>query len=96
MNVFSGHNLRVRSERHSVCVTDLPKLKSSGSSMPSNDLFVDSKLANVAVINVNNQWHGLSNAVEMRSSMWNLSVSLNSQSLPLHLIFLICNWWWLD
>ncbi|VDO29046.1 unnamed protein product [Brugia timori] len=75
------HNLRVRNERHSVCVTDLPELKSSSSSIPSNHLFVDAKPTNVAVIDIDNQWHGPSSAVEMRSSMWNLPCHSN----PLHL-----------
>ncbi|CAG9539617.1 unnamed protein product [Cercopithifilaria johnstoni] len=64
------HNLRVRAERHSVCVTDLPELKNCGSPMPSNHLFVDAKLANAAIASAH--CHRPPTAVEMRSSMWNL------------------------
>uniref|UniRef100_A0A0R3RQI3 Uncharacterized protein n=1 Tax=Elaeophora elaphi TaxID=1147741 RepID=A0A0R3RQI3_9BILA len=64
------HNLRVRTERHSVCVTDLPELKRYGSPLSSNSLFVDAKLANA-----NNHCHG---AVDLRSSMWNLPCQFNS------------------
>ncbi|KAM3723806.1 5'-AMP-activated protein [Dirofilaria immitis] len=69
------------SERHSVCIADLPELKTTGSSISSNHLFVDAKLANVAVRNINNLWHRPSNAVEMRSSIWNLPRHSNPAQL---------------
>lgn len=88
--MISEHNFRVRTERHSVCVTDLPKLKGCGSPMSSNHLFVDTKPTSASIESANNSCHGPSNTVEMRSNIWNLPVVLNLQNLPLHLIFLRC------
>ncbi|VDK67229.1 unnamed protein product [Onchocerca ochengi] len=76
------HNLRIRSERHSVCVTDLAELKSTSLSVASKHPFVDSKLASVAVKNVNNMCNRPLSAIEIRSSMWNLPC----QSSPLQLV----------
>ncbi|KAL4002889.1 CBS domain family protein [Acanthocheilonema viteae] len=72
------HNIRVRAERHSVCVTDLPELKSCSSPTPSNPLFVNAELANV-----NNYCHGLSSAAEMKSSMWNPPCQSNPVQLEI-------------
>uniref|UniRef100_A0A915PFR0 Uncharacterized protein n=1 Tax=Setaria digitata TaxID=48799 RepID=A0A915PFR0_9BILA len=71
------HNVRVRTERHSLCLTDLPELKSTSSSMPLSHLFIDAELANS-----NDQWYGPSSASETRSSVWNLSY----QSSPFQLL----------
>ncbi|VDK67880.1 unnamed protein product [Litomosoides sigmodontis] len=77
------HNFRVRTERHSVCVTDLPELKGCSSPVSSNHLFVDPQFANASVASVNNHCYGSTNTTEMRSSMWNLPCHLNPIQLKL-------------
>ncbi|VDN01613.1 unnamed protein product [Thelazia callipaeda] len=67
-----SHHFRPRNERHSVCVTDLPRLKNTNSFLEPSSLFVDTGLANDSVMN--NEWHKPSSTVETRSDMWNSPV----------------------
>ncbi|VDN40176.1 unnamed protein product [Gongylonema pulchrum] len=66
-------NLRVRSERHSVCVTDLPDIHATNA-LPAqrNHLFIDTKLANELSRSCRGkQRHATVSATDSKSTMWN-------------------------